>query len=159
MEMAANQMKQFGISQIMHQIKIRYKNRPSPTLKDYPSDYDDANEYRNGSDEAYESWKSLASNLSSDYPGADVFTFHHGAIAYDLREMFESDELEDDIEQLTGSKATSIFTDYKGHAGDLLIDTGHWLGFMQFMELIPQRCQSSLSGMDIRQIAKQVIEE
>ena len=62
--------------------------------KDYPSDYDDATEYRNGSDEAYESWKSLASNLSADYPGADVFTFHHGAVSYELREMFEAGELE-----------------------------------------------------------------
>ncbi|RJU87890.1 MAG: hypothetical protein DWC02_02460 [Candidatus Poseidoniales archaeon] len=92
--------------------------------KDYPSDYDNATEYRNGSVEAYESWKSLASNLSADNPGADIFTFHHGAVAYELREMFEAGELEGDIEELTGSKDTSIFTDYKGHAGEIMIDTG-----------------------------------
>ena len=92
--------------------------------KDYPSDYEDATEYRNGSDEAYESWKRLASNLSSDYPGSDVFTFHHGAVSYELREMFEAGELEGDIEEMTGPKATSIYTDYKGHAGEMMIDTG-----------------------------------
>ena len=78
----------------------------------------------------------------------------------DLREMFESDQLEDDIEQLTGSKATSIFTDYKGHAGDLLIDTGTlvWLHAVHGVDptTMPEFTQWNL---DIRQIAKQVIEE
>jgi len=92
--------------------------------KDYPSEYADAEEYTDGSDEAYASWKRLASNLSSDHQGADVFTFHHGALAYELREMFEAGELEGDIEDMTGSAATSIFTDYKGHAGDMMVDTG-----------------------------------
>ena len=128
--------------------------------KDYPSDYDDANEYRNGSDEAYESWKSLASNLSTDYPGADVFTFHHGAVSYELREMFEAGELEGDIEEMTGSKETSIYTDYKGHAGDLMIDTGTliWLHAVHGVDPMttPEFAQWEV---DIRQIAKDLIDE
>ena len=128
--------------------------------KDYPSDYDNATDYRNNSDETYEAWKSLASNLSSDYPGADVFTFHHGAVAYELREMFESGGLEGDIEKLTGSKETSIFTDYKGHAGDLMIDTGTliWLHAVHAVDpmTMPEFTQWEI---DIRQIAKTIIDE
>ena len=127
--------------------------------KDYPSDYDDANEYRNGSDEAYESWKSLASNLSADYPGADVFTFHHGAVSYELREMFEAGELEGDIEEMTGPKATSIYTDYKGHAGDMMIDTGTliWLHAVHGVE--PSRMpESNDYNADIRVIAQNLLE-
>ena len=128
--------------------------------KDYPSDYDNATDYSNGSDEAYELWKRLASNLSSDYSGADVFTFHHGALAYEFREMFEAGELEDDIEQLTGSRKTSIFTDYKGHAGDLMIDCGTliWLHAVHGVDpmTMPEFTQWEV---DIRQIAKDSIEE
>jgi len=72
----------------------------------------------------YDSWVRLASNLTSDYPDADIFTFHHGAAAYELRDMFETDQLEDDLNRLTGPIDTSVFTDEKGHAGQILIDTG-----------------------------------
>ena len=127
--------------------------------KDYPSEYDNASEYRNGSDQAYEAWTNLASNLSADYPSADVFTFHHGAIAYELRDMFEAGELDGDIEQLTGSKETSIFTDYKGHAGNLMIDTGTlvWLHAVHGVDPldVPEFTQWET---DIREIAKSVID-
>ena len=128
--------------------------------KDYPSDYDNATDYRNNSDETYEAWKSLASNLSSDYPGADVFTFHHGAVAYELLEMFESGGLEGDIEKLTGSKETSIFTDYKGHAGDLMIDTGAliWLHAVHAVDPMTMP-EFTKWEVDIRQIAKTIIDE
>ena len=33
-----------------------------------------------------------------------------------MREMFEAGDLDGDVEQLQGSKATSLFTDEKGHA-------------------------------------------
>ena len=127
--------------------------------KDYPSDYDDATEYRNGSDQAYDSWNNLALNLSSDYPGADMFTFHHGEIAYELRDMFEAGELDVDIEKLTGAKDTSIFTDYKGHAGQIMIDTGTlvWLHAVHGVDpmTVPEYTQWEV---DIRQIAKDSID-
>ena len=128
--------------------------------KDYPSDYDDATEYRNGSDEAYESWKGLASNLSADYPGADVFTFHHGAVSYELREMFEAGELEGDIEEMTGPKATSIYTDYKGHAGEMMIDTGTLIWLHAVHGVDPMTTPEFMQWeVDIRQIAKDLIDE
>ena len=128
--------------------------------KDYPSDYEDATVYRNGSDQAYEAWKNLASNLSADYPGADVFTFHHGEVAYELRDMFEAGQLDDDLEQLTGPKETSVFTDEKGHAGQIMIDTGTliWLHAVHGVEPldVPEFTQWET---DIRVIANTVLEE
>ena len=126
----------------------------------YPSDYEDATEYRNGSDQTYEAWKNLASNLSADYPGADVFTFHHGEVAYELRDMFEAGQLDDDLEQLTGPKETSVFIDQMGHAGQIMIDTGTliWLHAVHGVEPLdmPEFTQWET---DIRVIANTVLEE
>ena len=126
--------------------------------KDYPSDYDNATEYRNGSDEAYELWKRLASNLSADYPSADVFTFHHGAVSYELREMFEAGELEGDINRLQGPIQTSVFTDAKGHAGQIMIDTGTliWLHAVHGYEPLDMP-EFTQWDTDIRVIADSVL--
>jgi len=128
--------------------------------KDYPSDYEDATEYRNGSDQGYGAWKRLASNLSADYPSADVFTFHHGAVAYELREMFEAGELEGDVNKLQGPKQTSVFKDKKGHAGEIMIDTGTliWLHAIHDVEPldVPEFTQWNT---DIRVIADSLLDE
>ncbi|MGB0725824.1 MAG: hypothetical protein ACPGQO_03455, partial [Candidatus Poseidoniaceae archaeon] len=81
-------------------------------------------------------WVNLSQNLSANYPGTDVFTFHHGALAYELREMFEAGDLEGDVNTLQGNKATSIFTDDKGHAGSILEDAGTliWLAAVHGVE-------------------------
>ena len=70
--------------------------------------------------------------FEQDFPAADVFAFHHGAVMYELRDMFEAGELENDVEQLR-SESTSIFRDRKGHAGQIAIDTGALFGSMPFM--------------------------
>ena len=92
--------------------------------KDYPQDYDSAEEYREGAAEAYTMWVNLANDLNADYPAADVFTINHGEVVYDLRAAYEAGELEGDVEQLTGPAQTSVFTDKKGHAGTITQDTG-----------------------------------
>lgn len=53
--------------------------------KDYPQDYGSAEEDRDGADEAYAMWVSLANDLNADYPDADVFTINHAEVVYDLR--------------------------------------------------------------------------
>ena len=128
--------------------------------KDYPSDYADAVAYRDGSDEAYDSWKSLAANLSSDFPSADVFTFHHGAVAYELRDMFEAGDLEGDIKKLQGPKPTSLFTDPKGHAGQLMIDTGTliWLHAIHGVEPLDMP-EFNQWNTDIRVVAEAVLNQ
>ena len=92
--------------------------------QDFPQDYASAEEHRNGADEAYAMWVNLANDLNADYPDADVFTINHGEVVYDLRAAFEAGELGGDVEQLTGAARTSVFTDTKGHAGKITVDTG-----------------------------------
>jgi hypothetical protein len=128
--------------------------------KDFPDQYENASEHKNGSELLYDSWVRLASNLSSDYPGADIFTFHHGAAAYELRDMFETGQLADDVGQLTGPKGTSVFADEKGHAGQIMIDTGTliWLHAVHGVEPldVPEFTQWNT---DIRVIADSLLDE
>ena len=55
--------------------------------KDFPGDYGNASEYATNSTlDLYPYWGNLSDELRADYPGTDVFTFHHGALAYEMRE-------------------------------------------------------------------------
>ena len=129
--------------------------------KDFPNEYENASEYATNSTlDLMPYWENLSQELSADYPGTEVFTFHHGALAYEMREMFEAGDLDEDIERLQGPKATSLFTDEKGHAGDILIDTGTliWLHAVHGVDpmTMPEFTQWEV---DIRQIAKDSIDE
>ena len=129
--------------------------------KDFPGDYENASEYAaNSTLDLYPYWGNLSDDLHADYPGTEVFTFHHGALAYEMREMFEAGELEGDVERLQGPKATSLFTDEKGHAGEIFIDTGAliWLHAVHGVDpmTMPEFTQWEV---DIRQISKDIIEE
>ena len=128
--------------------------------KDYPSDYEDGTEYRNQSDVAYNSWMNLSSNLSTDFPSADVFSFHHGAVMYELRDMFEAGELDSDVEQLTGDSKNSIFTDKKGHAGQIAIETGTliWLHAVHGVDPM-EMPEFTQWDTDIRVIADSLLDE
>ena len=128
--------------------------------KDFPGEYENASEYATNSTlDLMPYWGNLSDELSADYPETDVFTFHHGALAYEMREMFEAGDLDEDIERLQGPKATSLFTDEKGHAGDILIDTGTliWLHAVHGVDpmTMPEFTQWEV---DIRQIAKDSID-
>ncbi|MBL6816732.1 MAG: alpha/beta hydrolase [Pseudomonadales bacterium] len=92
--------------------------------KDFPQDYASAEEHRDGADESYALWVNLANDLNADYPDADVFTINHAEVVYDLRAAYEAGELGGDAAQLTGPSRNSVFTDEKGHAGNITKDTG-----------------------------------
>jgi hypothetical protein len=74
--------------------------------------------------------------------------------------MFEAGELEGDIEKLSGPKPTSIFTDAKGHAGQLTIDTGTliWLHAVHGFEPLDMP-EFTQWDTDIRVIADSVLNE
>ncbi|MCH1480661.1 MAG: hypothetical protein L7T81_00315 [Candidatus Poseidoniaceae archaeon] len=128
--------------------------------KDFPGQYENASEHKDGSEFLYDSWVRLASNLSSDYPGADIFTFNHGAVAYELRDMFETEQLEDDLNQLIGQKATSVFDDEKGHAGQMMIDTGTLIWLNAVHEVDPMDMPEFTQwNNDIRVIADALLNE
>ena len=128
--------------------------------KDYPADYANVEEHRNGTDEAYDGWVNLSTDLAADYPSTEVFTFHHGAVVYELRAMYEAGDLDSDVKQLSGAKATSIFTDTKGHAGEITIETGTYMWLHAVYGVDPMAMPANPNyDADLRQIAKTVIEE
>ena len=67
--------------------------------------------------------------LRLDFPDVEIFAIPHGRAAGDLRTLFEMNQLPE-VQQLRGQTSTSIFTDAKGHAGQILKDFGAliWLG-------------------------------
>ena len=91
--------------------------------EDFPLQYDNASEHRDLTDRGYNLWMNMAGRLSSDFNNADVFTFYHGEAMYELRHMYEEGNLSD-VSQLMGSSDNSLFTDQKGHAGQIVVDTG-----------------------------------
>ena len=74
--------------------------------------------------------------------------------------MFEAGELEGDIEQLQGPKQTSVFTDAKGHAGQIMIDTGTliWLHAVHGVEPLDMP-EFTQWNTDIRVIADSVLND
>ena len=129
--------------------------------KDFPGDYENASEYATNSTlDILPYWVNLSQDLSVDFPNNEIFTFHHGAVAYELREMFEAGELEGDIEQLQGPKQTSVFTDAKGHAGQIMIDTGTliWLHAVHGVEPLDMP-EFTQWNTDIRVIADSVLND
>ena len=129
--------------------------------KDFPGEYDNASEYATNSTlDLMPYWGNLSEELGGDYPGTEVFTFHHGALAYEMREMFEAGGLEGDVERLQGPRASSLFTDEKGHAGDILVDTGTLIWLHAVHGIDPMNMPEFTQWeVDIRQIAKDSIDE
>ncbi|MEL0101770.1 MAG: hypothetical protein VW862_08745, partial [Euryarchaeota archaeon] len=61
---------------------------------------------------------------------------------------------------LQGPRATSLFTDDKGHAGDILVDTGTLIWLHAVHGIDPMEMpEFTQYDADIRQIAKSVIDE
>ncbi|MGB1499999.1 MAG: hypothetical protein ACPG81_05460, partial [Poseidonia sp.] len=93
-------------------------------------------------------------------PNTEVFTFNHGAVVYELRAMYENGELDDDVKQLSGAKATSIFTDEKGHAGEITLDTGTYM-WLHAVHGVGPMDMPKADGYtaDLRAIAAKVIDD
>ena len=125
---------------------------------DFPRNFNDAAEHRERTDEGFLAFHAFGEQLSADLGGADVFTFYHGAAIYELREMFELGELPE-IESLIGPRATSIFTDEKGHAGLLAKDVGTliWLNAIYGIDPLDVAMVDNYE-VDIRQVASNALE-
>ena len=89
---------------------------------DYPTDYADAQAYADTWQLFYNSMVLPAvDDLRALYPGVTIYTIPYGEGVIELRKMFEAGNLLD-ITNLEGPSDTSLFTDYKGHGGQLLKD-------------------------------------
>ena len=62
-------------------------------------------------------------SLRSEFPDVNIFTIPTGWAGIKLAQMQLDDLLDDDID-LFGAKPTSIFTDQKGHQGQIVIEAG-----------------------------------
>ncbi len=74
--------------------------------------------------------------------------------------MFEAGELDNAIDRLTGPKASSIFTDAKGHAGQIAIDTGTliWLHAVHGVEPM-EMPEFTQWNTDIRLVVESLLNE
>ena len=97
---------------------------------DYPEDYENNEAYSERIIEAHASaWHPFIDNLRDLYPQSVIQSIFHGRAAIELRGLFESGSLPE-ISQMTSKRPPGIFTDRKGHAGQILLDLGTliWLG-------------------------------
>jgi len=97
---------------------------------DYPEDYENNEAYSERIIEAHASaWHPFIDDLRALYPQSEIKSIFHGQAAIELRGLFESGSLPE-ISQMTSKRPSGIFTDRKGHAGQILLDLGTliWLG-------------------------------
>ena len=106
---------------------------------DYPSEYANNEAFSGRMTAAHKSaWHPLIDNLRELYSGSEIRSIFHGKAAFDLRELFESDSLPEVSEMtLKKKQGQGLFTDYKGHAGQILLDLGTlvWLGSIYDVDL------------------------
>ena len=69
------------------------------------------------------SHKAVIDQLRERYPSTEIFTLPTGWATFDLVDQHENNLLLDDI-SLFGSYYDSIFTDLKGHQGEIVVNTG-----------------------------------
>ena len=92
---------------------------------DYPEDYENNEAYSERIIEAHASaWHPFIDNLRDLYPQSEIQSIFHGRAAIELRGLFESGSLPE-ISQMTSKRPPGIFTDRKGHAGQILLDLGY----------------------------------
>ena len=97
---------------------------------DYPEDYENNETYSERIIEAHASaWHPFIDNLRDLYPQSEIESIFHGRAAIELRGLFESGALPE-ISEMTSKRPPGLFTDRKGHAGQILLDLGTliWLG-------------------------------
>ena len=124
---------------------------------DFPNNYKDVNDHRFITDMGYLAYTEFAKSLSKQFNDLEIFTFYHGAAVYELRKMFENGKLQD-IKTLIGPKRTSIFTDQKGHAGDIAKDTGTLIWLKAIYDINPMDIPKiEKYESDIREIATRAL--
>ena len=91
---------------------------------DFPAETAGSATYLNNWTATYTTaWPLLIDGLRALYPNVDIFSIPYGQAAGELWVRFDADNLPDipwPVVNLTGGAFTSIFTDAKGHAGEVL---------------------------------------
>jgi hypothetical protein len=99
---------------------------------------------------------SIVDPLRTEFPNTKIFTVPTGWASFDLAQMKLDNDLLDNIDWF-GPEATSLFTDQKGHQGNIIVETGSlvWLNSIYNVDLITHDYETGFNT-DLHEIAKQI---
>ena len=102
--------------------------------------------------------KEIVDELRAQFPSTKIFTIPTGWAAIQLAQMKLNDLLLDEI-TMFGPKPTSIFTDQKGHQGQIVIETGTliWLNSIYNVDLNTNDYETRFNT-NLHAIAKEIME-
>lgn len=118
----------------------------------------------NSIQEAYENYinegvhKSIVDELRAEFPSTRIFTIPTGWATINLAQMNQNNLLLDDI-SMFGPVETSIFTDEKGHQGEIVREAGGliWLNSIYNVDLRTNDYQTGFNT-DLHDIAQQILD-
>ena len=101
----------------------------------------------------------MVDQLREEFPSTNIFTVPTGWSAINLTKMQEEGTLLDDI-TMSGPQATSIFTDEKGHQGQIVVEAGTlvWLNSIYNVDLSTNTYDTGFNT-DLHSIAQQIMDE
>ena len=101
--------------------------------------------------------KEIVDKLRLEFPSTKIFTIPTGWATKNLAQMNLDNELLDDI-SMVGPKSSSIFTDEKGHQGQIVIETGTmiWLNSIYNVDLSSFNYDTGFNT-DLRAVAQDII--
>ena len=101
--------------------------------------------------------KEIVDELRLEFPSTKIFTIPTGWATINLAQMNLDNELLDDI-SMVGPKSSSIFTDEKGHQGQIVIETGTmiWLNSIYNVDLSSFNYDTGFNT-DLRAVAQDII--
>ena len=102
--------------------------------------------------------KEIVDKLRLEFPSTKIFTIPTGWATKNLAQMNLDNELLDDI-SMVGPKSSSIFTDEKGHQGQIVIETGTmiWLNSIYNVDLSSFNYDTGFTT-DLHAIAQDIID-
>ena len=102
--------------------------------------------------------KKIVDELRLEFPSTKIFTIPTGWATKNLAQMNLDNELSDDI-SMVGPKSSSIFTDEKGHQGQIVIETGTmiWLNSIYNVDLSSFNYDTGFTT-DLNAIAQDIID-
>ena len=102
--------------------------------------------------------KEIVDKLRLEFPSTKIFTIPTGWATKNLAQMQLNETLLDEI-TLFGPKETSIFTDQKGHQGQIVIETGTliWLSKIYNVSLQTNNYSTGFKT-DLHYVAQEIIE-
>ena len=152
---------------------IQYGLQQNPDMKvfisippiDFPSNWTDTAQYFGFSSiESFYDYfvntiihKTVVDPLRSEFQNTSIFTIPIGWAAIELVKMREDGQLLDSID-FSGPKASSLFTDTKGHQGQIIIEAGTlmWMNGIYNMDLNSSAYQTGFNT-DLHGLADQIM--